>query len=150
MSDNQHKGWVFNIQRYSTQDGPGIRTTVFLKGCPLVCHWCSNCESQSPQQDLLFFSDRCDPECDHCVQVCPEGAIEMRAGGHKEIARSRCSFCALPMRMEIGREDSGPCVVPLTSKASPWISMVRFMPAVPWWNRPSTSIWIPYVGAKRA
>ena len=52
-------GIVFNIQRYSIQDGPGIRTTVFLKGCPLKCDWCSNPESQNPHPEIMFRSQQC-------------------------------------------------------------------------------------------
>ena len=50
-------GTVFNIQRYSIHDGPGIRTTVFLKGCPLSCWWCQNPESQLSEQEMIFWGD---------------------------------------------------------------------------------------------
>jgi len=65
-------GIVFNIQRFSLHDGPGIRTTVFLKGCPLRCKWCHNPESLSPKPQLSFIASRC-MGCGRCVEVCPQG-----------------------------------------------------------------------------
>lgn len=62
-------GVIFNIQKYSIHDGPGIRTTVFLKGCPLSCSWCHNPESQSFGKELMFFSNRC-INCGECFKVC--------------------------------------------------------------------------------
>jgi len=67
-------GIVFNIQRYSIDDGPGIRTTVFLKGCPMRCPWCSNPESLSPAPQLLHRYTAC-KVCGECAPVCPNGAI---------------------------------------------------------------------------
>jgi glycyl-radical enzyme activating protein len=66
-------GLVFDIQRFSLYDGPGIRTTVFLKGCPLHCPWCHNPESVAPKAELLFNPDQC-VHCGACVAVCPTGA----------------------------------------------------------------------------
>ncbi len=63
-------GLIFNIQRYSIQDGPGIRTTVFLKGCPLRCAWCHNPEGLSPKPELLVTEARC-IGCLECHQACP-------------------------------------------------------------------------------
>lgn len=68
------RGTVFNIQHYSIHDGPGIRTNVFLKGCPLRCLWCSNPESQNKSPQLMFRADRC-TGCGACVSSCPAGAI---------------------------------------------------------------------------
>ena len=65
-------GMVFNIQRFSVHDGPGIRTTVFLKGCPLSCLWCHNPEGIDPEPELARTPARC-IECGECVQVCPRG-----------------------------------------------------------------------------
>lgn len=65
---------VTNIQRYSVNDGPGIRTTVFLKGCPLSCAWCHNPESINPRQEFFFDEEKC-VRCGACADVCPEGAI---------------------------------------------------------------------------
>ncbi len=67
-------GMVFDIKKYSINDGPGIRTTVFLSGCPLSCGWCHNPESQSLQPVLLYRANRC-LGCGACMEVCPEGAI---------------------------------------------------------------------------
>lgn len=64
------QGLVFNIQRYSLDDGPGIRTVIFLKGCPLKCRWCANPESQQKQPQILFQAELCH-SCGKCQQVCP-------------------------------------------------------------------------------
>lgn len=63
-------GLVFHIQKYSLQDGPGIRTTVFLKGCPLCCAWCHNPESQSPRPEIIVVEGRC-IACGQCHLICP-------------------------------------------------------------------------------
>ncbi len=73
------EGIVFDIQRYSLQDGPGLRTLVFLKGCPLRCAWCSNPESQQLQPELLYDAARC-TLCGQCVRACPREAISICAG----------------------------------------------------------------------
>ncbi|HCA4639476.1 TPA: glycyl-radical enzyme activating protein [Klebsiella pneumoniae] len=62
---------IFNIQRYSTHDGPGIRTVVFLKGCSLGCRWCQNPESRARSEDLLYDSRLCLPGCELCQQAAP-------------------------------------------------------------------------------
>ncbi len=72
-------GSVFNVQGYSIHDGPGIRTTVFLKGCPLTCLWCQNPEAMAKQPQVFFDSDKC-RGCGQCVAACPERAIEIVAG----------------------------------------------------------------------
>ncbi|MDI6869242.1 MAG: glycyl-radical enzyme activating protein [Coprothermobacterota bacterium] len=64
------KGIIFNIQRYSIQDGPGIRTTVFLKGCPLRCLWCHNPEGINPKPEIIWWERRC-LGCRECVKTCP-------------------------------------------------------------------------------
>lgn len=68
------EGVVFNIQRYSVHDGPGIRTIPFLKGCPLSCRWCSNPESQSGKPEIMYQKDRC-IGCGKCVAACKQGAL---------------------------------------------------------------------------
>lgn len=83
------KGRIFNIQRYSTHDGPGIRTTVFMKGCNLRCLWCHNPESLGAQPVLEFNPDLC-IGCGVCVQTCPKGVHEPN---HPAAYRDRCSGC---------------------------------------------------------
>ncbi|HJV49670.1 MAG TPA: glycyl-radical enzyme activating protein [Geothrix sp.] len=87
------KGRIFNIQRYSLQDGPGLRTTVFLKGCPLDCAWCHNPESQSPARELITQENRC-IACGSCLQVCgpgedpssrPEACVEICPTGARQL-----------------------------------------------------------------
>lgn len=85
------KGLIFNIQRYSIHDGPGIRTTVFLKGCPLRCRWCSNPESISPFPEILIRNSKCDG-CRKCVEVCPREAIIFTENG-VSLDRVKCDRC---------------------------------------------------------
>lgn len=84
-------GVVFDVKRFAVHDGPGIRTTVFLKGCPLRCHWCHNPESQRPDRELLDSPSRCHG-CGACVAVCPAGAIR-RVDGVYRTDRRACSAC---------------------------------------------------------
>ncbi len=92
MASQDMKGMVFDIQRFSLHDGPGIRTLVFLKGCPLCCRWCDNPESISPWPELGFVKDRCN-KCGKCRPVCPEQAITLSHDGMPEIDRKRCTNC---------------------------------------------------------
>ncbi len=84
-------GRIFNIQRFSTEDGPGIRTTVFLKGCPLTCLWCSNPESQQTRRQLAHNDALCD-QCGHCVTACSKQAIELTGTGVR-VNRDLCDNC---------------------------------------------------------
>ncbi len=84
-------GLIFNIQRFSVNDGPGIRTTVFLKGCPLHCRWCHNPESISPHKELILREDRC-VRCGDCMKLCKNGAIR-EEGGSYVTSRERCKQC---------------------------------------------------------
>ena len=76
MVEENTIGAVFNLQHFSIHDGPGIRTTVFLKGCPLRCRWCQNPESQDKLPVLFFNAELC-TGCGICVDACPESAISM-------------------------------------------------------------------------
>jgi pyruvate formate lyase activating enzyme len=85
------KGIVFNIQRYSIHDGPGIRTTVFLKGCPMNCLWCHNPESQKQRCEIMIKGERC-IGCGECVKSCSYGAISGREGFLKTDS-CKCVLC---------------------------------------------------------
>ena len=88
-------GTVINIQRFSIHDGPGIRTTVFFKGCSLRCFWCHNPESIRPRPEIQFYVDRC-IGCQECLAVCPQGAHifngDGSGNGHK-YDRRECIVC---------------------------------------------------------
>ena len=84
-------GMVFDIQRTSLHDGPGIRTAVFLKGCPLHCAWCHNPESQSKDKQISFRPESC-AVCGDCVNTCRHGAHLIQAGAHI-YDRSLCEQC---------------------------------------------------------
>lgn len=86
------KGTVFNIQRFSIHDGPGIRTTVFLKGCPLHCLWCHNPESLDPDPELMFDEEKC-TDCGKCVNICKNGAIRQSSNKKVTIIRELCDVC---------------------------------------------------------
>lgn len=118
-------GTVFNIQKYSLHDGPGIRTTVFLKGCPLRCVWCHNPESQELRPEVVFFETRC-VGCGSCIKVCPTGVagsllttlansrticdtttllgwskdipVPSASGGDPATSSGRCTACGLCVR----------------------------------------------------
>ncbi len=82
---------ITNIQGFSIHDGPGIRTVVFFKGCPLACRWCANPECLSVNPQMGFIETLCE-HCGTCLEVCTNGAIR-RAGGEHRIDYSRCKFC---------------------------------------------------------
>ncbi len=84
-------GMIFDIRRYSIHDGPGIRTTLFFKGCPLVCSWCHNPESQAYQPELMLHPNRC-IGCGACAAVCTSQAIQ-HLDGTWITDRSRCDVC---------------------------------------------------------
>ncbi|MFW9812685.1 MAG: glycyl-radical enzyme activating protein [Candidatus Thorarchaeota archaeon] len=86
-------GIITNIQRCSTEDGPGIRTTVFLKGCPMSCTWCHNIETIDPESIVVWYSVKCIDD-QACVRTCPEGALEMTSDGLK-IDRDKCLVCGI-------------------------------------------------------
>lgn len=86
------KGRIFDIQRFSIHDGPGIRTAVFLKGCPLHCQWCHNPESISPEPLLGFSPEKC-VACASCAAVCEEKAIAYNREGKAVLNRALCSVC---------------------------------------------------------
>jgi len=89
MSDPS--GTIFDIKRFAVHDGPGIRTTVFFKGCPLRCLWCHNPESMKMERQIVFFESKC-IGCGECFKRCPNGAIEATPQGRK-YHRDRCTLC---------------------------------------------------------
>lgn len=85
------KGLIFNIQRFSLHDGPGIRTTVFFKGCPLRCAWCQNPEGFDMNSTLFRSGTKC-ISCRSCEENCPEGALVLKPSGIV-IDRAKCKLC---------------------------------------------------------
>lgn len=100
---NSREGLIFDIQRFSLHDGAGIRTLVFMKGCPLQCLWCCNPESQSASAELMLFPSRC-IACGACHEACQHGAVAANQAGGFATDRSRCHVC-------------GQCVEPCPTEA---------------------------------
>jgi pyruvate formate lyase activating enzyme len=102
-------GTIFDIKRFAIHDGPGVRTTVFFKGCPLGCWLCHNPESQSFEPELMIRDGRC-TRCGDCVEACPQNVVSLN-GANVQIDRYRCDLCGacadvcLPGAIEVvGRE----------------------------------------------
>ncbi len=108
--DNEKIGKIIDIQRYTVHDGPGIRTEVFLKGCPLRCLWCHSPDSQALEDEIAWFEIKCIglANCGRCLQVCPTGALTkgpkiFSKFEKKEIQvidfnRNKCNKCGLCTR----------------------------------------------------
>jgi len=88
-------GFIFNIQKFSVHDGPGIRDVIFMKGCPLRCRWCCNPESQNTFAEVGYIQKRCIgvKECGFCLEKCPRNAIYVTENGLVDIDRHRCNNC---------------------------------------------------------
>ena len=84
-------GLITDIQRFSLNDGPGIRTTVFFKGCNMRCEWCHNPETICHQKEIMFYANKC-IGCGKCFEVCPVGAHKVIDGAHV-IEREKCTLC---------------------------------------------------------
>ena len=92
MSIDCEKALVGSIQKFSIEDGPGIRTTVFFKGCPLECKWCHNPEMIDPKQQLINSGKKC-IGCGYCIEVCPNGALYHDPEMGLIIDRNKCDMC---------------------------------------------------------
>jgi len=97
------KGCIFDIEHFAVHDGPGIRSLVFLKGCPLRCSWCANPESQGTEPELMYYEPSC-TRCDLCVPTCPTRAITVHPDSRMTIEWQQCTNC-------------GACVEPCITRA---------------------------------
>ena len=93
LNSENNSATILEIQRMSTEDGPGLRTTIFFKGCSLHCSWCHNPESISPRAQVHWIENRC-IGCKICLEVCPRAALSFTEAGN-EIDRVLCNGCGL-------------------------------------------------------
>lgn len=91
MCDKEERVFIGSLQKFSVEDGPGIRTTVFMKGCPLKCRWCHNPELIEPGQQLMQSPNNC-IGCGYCIEICPSRAISMDKG-RLVLNREKCTVC---------------------------------------------------------
>lgn len=119
------RGIVFDIMKFAIHDGPGIRTAVFLKGCPLRCQWCHNPESAERAPEISFLPDKC-IGCGYCVRACPHGGHRLSPAGHEydRAACDRCGSCTQECHAQalevIGRERSAAEVIAEVMKDKPF------------------------------
>ncbi len=99
------RGVLFDIKRFAVHDGPGVRTTLFLKGCPLRCRWCHNPEGMAAGPELAYYSQKC-RHCGECVTVCPQGAHRWVDDGHV-YEREQCHACGQCAAACLGRALKG-------------------------------------------
>lgn len=92
MSNTPESVLIGSLQKFSVEDGPGIRTTIFMKGCPLSCKWCHNPELIDPQQQLIQSPNNC-IGCGYCVSICPQGAVTRDPEKGVVIDRAKCDVC---------------------------------------------------------
>lgn len=119
LRDSSPQGLVLSIDRFAGEDGPGIRTTVFLKGCPLRCVWCHSPESISPESQLVFHGNRC-IGCGDCVGACPRDA-QVVSPSERRVLRGRCNDCG----------DCVPiCPSAALEMAGKWLSVEQVMEVV--------------------
>lgn len=90
MSANEH-AIIFDVQRFSIHDGPGIRTVVFFKGCAMRCAWCHNPEGIHAAPEMAYYADRCLADCRACLDLCPAGALHDDRNGRIDF--SQCTVC---------------------------------------------------------
>jgi pyruvate formate lyase activating enzyme len=88
------KGIIFDLKKFAIHDGPGIRSTVFFKGCPLRCHWCHNPEGLSFNREVMVFNQRCLSTCRVCLDICPQKALTKNKEGIV-LKRGFCNACGL-------------------------------------------------------
>lgn len=86
------KGLIYNLQRFAIHDGPGIRTLVYMKGCPLTCLWCSSPQTQKKAFEILHIEINC-KQCGRCVEICPIGALTLSGETGITLDRKRCTLC---------------------------------------------------------
>lgn len=88
----EKRGMIFDIKKFAVHDGPGIRTTVFFKGCPLSCWWCHNPEALKPTPELVLFENKC-INCGECFRVCPQNVHQKLTDGTRIFDRDACDLC---------------------------------------------------------
>ena len=86
------KGLVYVLQRFAIHDGPGIRTLVYMKGCPLKCLWCSSPQTQKTSKEILYIKNNCQ-KCGRCVEACPDEVITLFDKDGISIDRKLCTSC---------------------------------------------------------